>query len=151
MSAFMMSPESIAKITAYVHREIASSVCEFDWIKTIREACRKYDAKNSKVVNIGTITAETLFRVLEFMNAESLSQRYDDNIKDNVSAQIPAFPFWGNLNKVEIFKLIQCYTYQCAEGNVPESPLYKAMETLENEVCYDIVKAMPEYDTAAWG
>lgn len=151
MSAFMMSKESLAKIAAYVHREVQQDKYSLDYIRDIREACRKYEAANNKVVSIGCPSPQTVYRVLELMNAESLYQRYGDALKDNISDTVPAIPFWGHLKKVEVYKLLQCYTYQCAEGNVPETALYKAIETMEHDLADSIVRAMPEYEATNWG
>lgn len=151
MSAFMMSNESLAKITAYVHRKIVEDKYRLDYIQDIRDVCREYEKANNKVVNTGFISDETLYRVLELMNAESLKQRYGDAIEENISESVPAIPFWGYLNKVEIYKLLNCYTYQCCEGNVPETKLYKAIKQLETDLCHSIVRAMPEYEAAPWG
>lgn len=151
MSAFMMSKESLAKITAYVHREITEDKYRLDYIQDIRDTCHEYEKANKKVVNIGYVSNETLYRVLELMNTESLRQRYGDAIEENISESVPTIPFWGYLSKVEIYKLLNCYTYQCCEGNVPETKLYKAIKKLEADLCHDIVSSMPEYQAAVWG
>jgi len=152
MSAFMMSNESLAKITAYVHRKIVEDKYRLDYnIQDIIDVCREYEKANNKVVNTEFVSYETLYRVLELMNAESLKQRYGDTIEENISKSVPAIPFWGYLNKVEIYKLLNCYTYQCCEGNVPETKLYKAIKQLETDLCHSIVRAMPEYEAAPWG
>lgn len=151
MSAFMMSSESLAKITAYIYWKITEDKYRPDYIQDIRDACHEYEKAHSKVVSFGFVSDETLYRVLELMNAESLKQRYGDPIEENMSESIPTIPFWGSLNKIEIYKLLNCYTYQCCEGNAPESKLYKAIERLESDLCHRIVSELPEYKTAAWG
>ena len=66
---------------------------------------------------------------------------------------------------VKRYKAIQCLAYQCAEGNVPETPLYKQLIAAENTVASmiipghpdlqyfdasDIIGRMPEYKAAPW-
>lgn len=67
---------------------------------------------------------------------------------------------------VKRYKAIQCLAYQCCEGNVPETPLYKQLIAAENTVASmilpghpdlqyfdasDIIGRMPEYKAAPWG
>ena len=149
MSAFMMSEKSLAKIAAYVHRHADR---HRNYTKTFVEHCRKYAVRrDGKVVEWQTYTPENLYRVLEAMNAESLKQRYGDGLENNIAEADPVIPLYGAFNKFEILKAIRCFLYQCAEGDVPETELYKAVEALSNDLAYDIINEMPEYENAVWG
>lgn len=63
------------------------------------------------------------------------------------------------------YKAIECLAYQCAEGDIPETPLYKQLIAAENTVASmiipghpdlqyfdasDIIGRMPEYKAAPW-
>ena len=52
---------------------------------------------------------------------------------------------------VEAYKALACWRYQCSEGNVPETRLYKLMEDVRNDIAHNIVSALPDYDAAPWG
>ncbi len=55
------------------------------------------------------------------------------------------------LSKPARLKAIQCYCYQCLEGDVPERALFKRVEETLNFLAREIVEAMPEYEAAEWG
>jgi hypothetical protein len=52
---------------------------------------------------------------------------------------------------MQLFKSLQCFLYQCSEGNVPEKSLFKALEALSNLLAPAINQESPEYDAAIWG
>ncbi len=67
---------------------------------------------------------------------------------------------------VQRYKAIRCLAYQCCEGNVPETPLYRQLEAAGNTVARMIlgsrsngdpeadaaaIDRMPEYEDAPWG
>ena len=56
-----------------------------------------------------------------------------------------------NASPIQTLKNLQCWLYQCSEGEVPGSTLYKMMEAYASELAKDIVRALPEYDLANWG
>jgi len=52
---------------------------------------------------------------------------------------------------IPTLKALECWSYQCAEGDIPDDSLYKAMERVENAMRRAIVDALPEYKRASWG
>ena len=91
-----------------------------------------------------------------------VNQYYDKFYSENSSAivglsdykiefknQVGFMPF-GRITHQD-YKTIQCYLYQCYEGNVPETPLFKVLKKLEKEVACYIVENQPEYEEAQWG
>jgi hypothetical protein len=55
------------------------------------------------------------------------------------------------MRRVTAYKAISCLLYQCAEGDVPECPLYQDLERLAARLAADIVRSLPEYEKAPWG
>ena len=51
---------------------------------------------------------------------------------------------------IRIYKAMNCLSYQCSEGNVPESPLFKQLEAAIGAVACRVVDLLPEYEKAAW-
>ena len=51
---------------------------------------------------------------------------------------------------VRCYKAIQCLLYQCAEGDVPEQPLYAELQRAAGEIAGDIVRSLPAYEAAGW-
>lgn len=48
-------------------------------------------------------------------------------------------------------KQIQCLLYQCSEGDVPETGLFRALEKIAGEMCFSIVSRSSAYERAPWG
>jgi hypothetical protein len=79
------------------------------------------------------------------MNVKAVDQRYQENNPVNLYKYESCVS-----SPVQIYKSLQCYLYQCAEGKVQESPLYKDMERMKHSLASDIICAMPAYEKAAW-
>jgi hypothetical protein len=52
---------------------------------------------------------------------------------------------------VQAFKLLQCFTYQCSEGNILKRKLFKLLAAIKIALAYKIISELPEYEKAAWG
>lgn len=51
---------------------------------------------------------------------------------------------------VQIFKSMECLLYQCNEGEIDESDLYKRLQAAKCVVAAMIVAKLPEYESAKW-
>ena len=85
------------------------------------------------------------------LNQEAVKQRYNEPDNSNYIT-IPDKPDWdqGTVNKYQALKSIQCLLYQCSEGTVPETKLYKFLEAFEKRYMHYIIDDIPEYDKARW-
>jgi hypothetical protein len=53
---------------------------------------------------------------------------------------------------VQILKSMQCWLYQCNEGDVPETALYMLFDNdVQLYLMTEIIDALPEYQNAYWG
>lgn len=53
---------------------------------------------------------------------------------------------------IQIVKSLQCYLYQCTEGEQFEnSKLYQGLRRLEEHLLNEIVTSLPTYEKAVWG
>lgn len=79
-------------------------------------------------MNEAGIVRDGLARDLWRMNAEALVQRYRDSMED-YEADIAAYsaPVPAN-DPYQVLKSTNCLLYQCAEGNVPETALYRELK-----------------------
>lgn len=97
----------------------------------------------------------TIGRLLLLMNEAAVYQRYPDDRETMGmgSAEEESFTFRPSMScgRVQAYKSTQCLSYQCAEGDVPETALYKLLEELANALAGLIVSELPEYETATWG
>jgi len=95
-----------------------------------------------------------LAKELYLMNQEAVKQRYNE--PDNSEyIQIPDCDNidWtsnGKLDKYQALKSMQCLRYQCSEGNVPKTKLYKFLELLISHWMDYIINEIPEYKKANW-
>lgn len=51
---------------------------------------------------------------------------------------------------VQTFKSLECWLYQCTQGDIDETPLYTLMEQISLSMSHWIVKASSEYKAAKW-
>lgn len=152
MSAFLCEPEifdGIANTLAYYadhrpyHADQTSHFCAFILSLQVRS--------NGTIKLKPTLherTAEFAKRLYN-MNLDAISQRYASGAGDDYGYQ-----FKNRLPigcKVALYKKIRCLIYQCSEGDVPETDLYKQLNEISNALAHDIVTHSKEYDNVAWG
>ena len=94
-------------------------------------------------------TSISMANALKQMNLEALYQRYGDEYKET-DFIVSSAMYSHASSPIQTFKHIQCFLYQCSEGNVPECSLYKKVETLQDQVAYSIIDNLPEYNHAKW-
>ena len=82
------------------------------------------------------------------LNQLSLKYRYGDRKKKLVYKFHPVLS-----TPVEAFKALQCWSYQCFEGSIPEkSKLYQFFEhVVKSAWAISIITKTSEYDHAEWG
>lgn len=81
------------------------------------------------------------------LNIEAVDQRYSErteNPKPFVYAPLIISP-------IQTYVSLQCWIYQCSEGDVPKRPLYQFFDTNVSLVlAHKIVRALPEYEHTEW-
>lgn len=143
MSAFLVEAKSINSLAwfLYTNETCGRKLAPWADAREIKELC-----KNSPY------WAAVLAGKMRVLNVESLVQRYgqdereeNEGIYAETKNDAP-----HDLTAVEFYKSLCCWLYQCAEGNVPETPLYIAMEKIAHmgELCVN--KMSPEYEAAPW-
>jgi hypothetical protein len=144
MSAYFVSAETIAD-AAYALR---------------------VDMKETPAPCVAAHDITGLGRVLWQLNALALWEQYQDPIGSNLPF-IAAYTIDTRPSASEDpwqrFKSLQCLIYQCAEGTVPSTDLFKTMEHAENVLAMNLtgcikiadakkaMETMPEYENASWG
>lgn len=158
MSAFMMD----SKTTAMLAEQIINLI-EWDFVtprlpeKTyisaydkdvIRKTCRKQN-NQKEVPRINPICSEILFEAMELMNAQALSEKYEGRH----DGELRTYPSTVRepANMPALYKSLKCYLYQCCEGKVPETDLYKTLRNIETIWADYIVSDLPEFQAAIWG
>lgn len=139
MSAFMVSETTIQQILAHVYRKVNNTTArlEFGTVSMVKGLpCRDIDKALS---DLGLEMWQ--------MNAAAVGQRYFDSPLDMPNR----FRFkLSTPSKVQSFKSLQCFLYQCSEGDVPERKLFKDLEELSGSLAREIVYSLPEWNKAEW-
>ena len=147
MSAWMVSNETLSKIANLI-----------DTYRVTRYNGFGYDMPDGLMRIVGSKSAKQIFEMLANMNIEALKQRYPKNYDDMIGVIkfMPNADIWQDRSKGltyhwQLLKSLQCYLYQCLEGNVPDCELYKEMEKLKHYLQSYIISQMPEYQGTNWG
>jgi hypothetical protein len=138
MSAFLVGQRTINKILTELDKDVrlASVWAEKEVEPKLGITCNDPDWKTK----VGQ-------RMLD-LNQLALQYRYGDSPKELIY-KFQTVP----CSKVQAFKALQCWLYQCAEGNIPEdSKLYDVFNTvILPEWAEYIAIRTPEYNSADWG
>lgn len=159
MSAFIMQPESIRDLAYFINSVVASgyNMHGFEAPYLLK---KEFPARKQSSVKD---TYEKLYE----MNAEAVHFRYPEDKKDKVIPPMPDGSFFvrpeigaslhgGVFRKptdkhYQILKRLNCFLYQCTDGEIPESDAYKALRDLERHLMIMIVTSNESYQIAEWG
>lgn len=136
MSAWIVSKENIDRvITALLLLEKKSSMSPVPKLSLIKD--------QEGVNGLGT--------QLWGMNEDAVKQRYGRPYNDLPGSKVVKYKFvTSEADPYQLIMSIHCLGYQCAEGNVPETDLYKAVKKLEEEFEAYLVRTDPRYKNAKW-
>ena len=89
-------------------------------------------------------------------NRYSLEQRYPDDAKelffdintDKVVAQ--ANSLMNSSNKAQLLKSFECYMYQTCEGDSTKKSWYKVLDSIKDQLAYELAHQHPMYAEARW-
>lgn len=146
MSAFVVEKGTIDRIVTYVeglyktHPYLYQRVAE---VVGLGDIVRPTKATGSirHAVNLPTILGQRLWET----NVGAVNLRYatDDTAPQYHWSSRTAAP-------IVVLKSLQCFLYQCCEGDVPESTLSRVVEAIKNDVAEEICTSLPEYKQAPW-
>ena len=98
---------------------------------------------------------EGLVDAMLAMNIDAFRQRYGiEKFMENLDCIDLDTRNWHPLeamSQVQFFKSLQCFLYQCCEGDVDEKPLYKTLDAIKGLLAPSINQDSAEYDAAEWG
>ena len=90
-----------------------------------------------------------IFMALNSLNSLALKVRYNEE-------PAPGYKFCSikyteaSSCKIQLLKSIQCLIYQCSEGSVVKTGLYKKLVEVKNDLMDLIIRDLPEYEQAVW-
>ena len=103
-------------------------------------------------------TYEALGHQLRQMNEEAVRYRYPDDAPDAIpgprgeDGRLPAYTYHTEANgsALRVLKAVNCYLYQCCEGNTPKEGLYKALDKWADRLGRAIVCHSAAYEALPW-
>ena len=162
----MMRAESIATIADFITSvfKYGYNGCDMAFSENTKQVifknCKIFADEKTDFCDI--VSVENVFNILTQMNYSAVNQRYKEHDFDTE-------PFINNYTRFkrpinynngifeiptsyyQLLKTIDCYLYQCSEGNVPESALYKAVQSIRNTLANWIISNTPAFNAAEWG
>lgn len=148
MSSFIVSNETINRIVATL---------ELSKIRNQSFPDFRY-MDGGELLEMEAANVRTLGETLFFLNLRAtIAERYPHNhpdveksINDMASTYRHQHEYVNSSNRAQVYKSLQCYLYQCSEGEIPNSPLYKALETYKAKLAELMVEDTQEYNEASW-
>lgn len=150
MSAWYVGCESLSMMTDLIVRFGAAGFNSFGF-NFPRELMDCFHGKD------GWQSEDEIFAQLRQMNVDALKECYPDDYDEmiNDKGYRSGYDIWEPRNGVlpwhyQFLKSLDCYVYQCSEGNVPDTDLYKGMVALQDRLVGFIARNQPEYEQAEW-
>lgn len=140
MSAYLVEDETINRVVEWFCWEIEKS----PFLKEKLEAALGIDTTTYQwFVQLG----HAMFQ----LNVTGMVSRYGEGAAKRFRKRNYAYkPAHGS--EIQVLKSLQCWLYQCTEGDVVKKPLYRFFrEVVEPHLMRKIIGDLPEYEVAAWG
>jgi hypothetical protein len=143
MSAYIVADNTINHIVNWLGRELEQD----SGTLSIRQKLLKlgFDAS---IAGWAEILGQQMFQ----LNIQAVDARYGKgeavkfrklNYHYHVTEPVPF---------VQVLKSLHCWLYQCQEGDVPETALYKPFDNdVQLYLMSKIIDMLPEYEQAYWG
>jgi hypothetical protein len=140
MSAYVVDDETINKIIDFFYVKLLGD--SHYWpARGIKEAGYDLDDDFDRA-RLGT--------AMFALNVRAVNARYPGAAK-----QFRAMDYSYNPTvcpqPIQAYKSLQCWLYQCAEGDVPQTDLYKMFDEVQKQLAIEIVGNLPAYNAADWG
>jgi hypothetical protein len=135
MSSFLVSKETI--------NNIVTGLTSKTWTD-----CIMWDYPFKDVINEDE-DFNKLGKELIKLNLLALGKRYGDELNEE---EINNYEFnFKDSSKIQFIKNLQCFLYQCSEGDIINTKLFKDLRKVEIALINDYINDLEEYKTAKWG
>jgi hypothetical protein len=140
MSAYIVADETINRVVEWLYWELDKS----PWLRDKLEKASGIDTSAYK-------WAAELGKVMFQLNIAGVNDRYGDGEAGKFRKLNYRYaPAHGS--EMQVLKSLQCWLYQCTEGDVVSEPLYKFFQNVvEPHLMSSIITNLPEYQAATWG
>lgn len=140
MSAFLVSAQTINHIVASI-----SLIAKESATQGVGQLPRAFAQAGFDTNQAGW--EEQLAKAMFALNARAVAQRYHEPEATGFTYRRVA---WLS-NRYQLLKSINCWLYQCTEGDVPKQSLYQLFTNgVVRWLLESIVYKSPQYEAAAW-
>ena len=95
---------------------------------------------------------DDLGRLLLLLNVDALAACYPRHAHDDEEREAAAYTFTARPETTGYaLRQLDCLLYQCAEGDVPERPLFEALAGMRRILADRVLESVPSYARAPWG
>ena len=99
---------------------------------------------------INPVDLKRLAHAMFNLNVDAIQARYGE--ADGEGFPLPSFTYvFTPATQIEVIKAVECWKYQCTEGELPSTFLYKAMKQTLSLLCSDYIHQLDEYEATPWG
>jgi len=139
MSAFIVEDKTINRVVTWLRREVSTSHVAMDRL------ARKYG-----IDLVSDNWNEKLARAMFQLNCDGVNARYGQGEAEKFRPLNFTYKPECDTLRVQVLKSLQCWKYQCSEGEVPKTKLYQFFVEVEHHLALEIVMDLPAYDKAVW-
>ena len=134
------------------HTTLSAFVVQDHTINRVLSTLNAHDRRAAETLAFAhdCATLDELGAAMFALNVRAVDARYGEGQAGEFRDLGYQFRLEMPVAMVAALKALNCWLYQCAEGDVPATPLYKAMDELSNRWAHEIVSRLPEYDRARW-
>lgn len=144
MSSWIVEDKNINRFLNWVYW------CEDELSKNYTQGILKrigFDLKSDASDVITDRKYKKLGKAMVKMNYDAVNYRYDKKTKPR------AFKYndkEDHRDIIQVLKSLECYLYQCSEGDINEQPLFIALRSIEEILKNIIIKEFTDYDKKVW-
>ena len=143
MSAYMVEDKTINNIVAGIKRGFDNHGLDYpDFNRNDLNSFGLSDLDGTNLAKIGGY--------LFVMNIEAIEQRYGEGEAKTFRPLDYQYRSIIWPDAINLYKSIRCLLYQCTEGNVPETTIYKTLEEFARDIAEHIVHRLPAYENGEW-
>jgi len=138
MSAFVVEDKTINRIVSFLVFDR-----DGDWPRKV--------IKDETGCDLSTHEGQkALGQAMFDLNCHAVNQRYGEGDAERFRPLDYAYRL-ENASRMQVYKSLGCWLYQCCEGDVPDtSLLYATMSRVKHLLADAIVCSLPEYDKCGW-
>jgi len=136
MSAFMVEDKTINRVVTHVFTNGT-----YDTLRRLNAEC----------ATPGEPIDEPMLGAMLFsLNIQGVNARYGEGQAKEFRDLDYRYQY-EHATPIQVLKSLQCWIYQCSEGDVPDTLLYQIMKEYEHMLADSIISKLPAYNAAEWG